>query len=640
MNILAFFTSGGVPATGLSPTIRVRDVSTGTLVVTDAAMTEVGDGHYSYDYTGYDSTKDYAIRCDGGVTLPYGERYTYAGNESYVDDVAKGVWSEAPSAYDLPISSFGQQFIAIVYGDSIFVDATSSWSGTQLGLGIGTQIRPVNNMADAVSIANYRAIRRLLILSSITINAGTNVGGLELYTLGVLGTNVTLSPGASANNTALRNLNLTGTVSNNDSLLVESCSIFGDLEDFSGIMNNVAFGTASEVSINNWAEIIQGTAGGEPGSEATINIGDSLLNMSQWTGNLKLAGKTGNNRTVLNCNSGNIIIDSTCVSGSIQILGTGILERDDSGPNCNVDAEGFITLEYVADAVWDEQLDEHLAAGTTGSKLADIGSNIVLTGNADGGTLNTIILDSFASTTDGAYDPALITITGGVGLGQSRGIFEYDGGTRTCVVDRNWKTIPTTASEYVITAWAGREHVNEGLAQGGTINTITLNALASSADDAYKYQAVFIRSGRAEDQVRVISGYDGTTKVATVTEDWRIIPDNTSAYIMLPYHIHELPEISNAVWNKSASDPTSAGSYGELVNTISDDVKRILGLTHENIYIDQTSYDSDGNLTSARVRIYSDAASVGTASNIIGTYTITAPSNAPGRFTSWKQVKI
>ena len=87
MQILAFFTSNGSPAAGLSPTIRIREIPAGTLVITDAAMTEIGDGSYSYNFTGYSVSKDYAIRCDGGSTLTGSERYTYAGNENYVDDI-------------------------------------------------------------------------------------------------------------------------------------------------------------------------------------------------------------------------------------------------------------------------------------------------------------------------------------------------------------------------------------------------------------------------------------------------------------------------------------------------------------------------------------------------------------------------
>lgn len=86
--IIAPFTSGGSPALGLSPTIRVRDVSDGSLVVTDAAMTETGDGNYSYTFADYDPNKNYAVRCDGGGGLPNAERYTFGGNENYIDDVA------------------------------------------------------------------------------------------------------------------------------------------------------------------------------------------------------------------------------------------------------------------------------------------------------------------------------------------------------------------------------------------------------------------------------------------------------------------------------------------------------------------------------------------------------------------------
>ena len=89
MIILAPFTNDGLPATGLSPTIRIRELPSKNLVVTDAAMEEVGDGSYSYDFSGYDSLKSYSIRCDGGNTLVNADRYVFAGNESYVDDIDK-----------------------------------------------------------------------------------------------------------------------------------------------------------------------------------------------------------------------------------------------------------------------------------------------------------------------------------------------------------------------------------------------------------------------------------------------------------------------------------------------------------------------------------------------------------------------
>jgi hypothetical protein len=79
INLTAFFSDDGVPATGLSATIRVRRIDTGALVVTDAAMTELGDGHYNFDFTSTydDSIADYAIRADGSASLGDDDRFSF-----------------------------------------------------------------------------------------------------------------------------------------------------------------------------------------------------------------------------------------------------------------------------------------------------------------------------------------------------------------------------------------------------------------------------------------------------------------------------------------------------------------------------------------------------------------------------------
>jgi len=147
---------------------------------------------------------------------------------------------------------------------------------------------------------------------------------------------------------------------------------------------------------------------------------------------------------------------------------------------------------------------------------------------------NQIQLDSGASATDGAFDPSQIAIALGTGAGQTRLIFQYDGATKIATVDRDWKVNPDTTSTFLITTNPGREHVNEGLAQGGAASSITLNTLASSNDDAYVSQTVFIRAGTGEDQAAIVTAYNGTTKVATIFGTWAVTPDTTSAYAMLP----------------------------------------------------------------------------------------------------------
>ena len=80
--------------------------------------------------------------------------------------------------------------------------------------------------------------------------------------------------------------------------------------------------------------------------------------------------------------------------------------------------------------------------------------------------------------------------------------------------------------------------------------------------------------------------------------------------------------------------------YEADISDIYENVRKVLGLVHHNIYIDNTVFDENNNMISARVRIYSDAASVGTNSNVIETYLITADGTECGRFNYWQQVTL
>ena len=80
MNIVAYFTSGGMPAIGLTPTVSIWDLA-GTIYATASAMTEVAGGFYNYDFTTYDYNKDYVMTAYAS-TLPAAEQYVVATNES------------------------------------------------------------------------------------------------------------------------------------------------------------------------------------------------------------------------------------------------------------------------------------------------------------------------------------------------------------------------------------------------------------------------------------------------------------------------------------------------------------------------------------------------------------------------------
>jgi hypothetical protein len=76
--------------------------------------------------------------------------------------------------------------------------------------------------------------------------------------------------------------------------------------------------------------------------------------------------------------------------------------------------------------------------------------------------------------------------------------------------------------------FAGNHH--SGTAQTGSANTITLTAGASSSDSIYVGRQIVITALTGLGQRRIVSGYNGTTKIATVSQSWSTQPDSTSGY--------------------------------------------------------------------------------------------------------------
>lgn len=145
-----------------------------------------------------------------------------------------------------------------------------------------------------------------------------------------------------------------------------------------------------------------------------------------------------------------------------------------------------------------------------------------------------------------------------------------------------WDRILTGAT-HNIPASAGRRArqstgivATDGVAQSGGVNNITL-AAGESSDDGIFWQAfIMIVDGTGAGQGHHIVAYDGTTKVATVDDDWIIQPDNTSEYIVYGSGSHEaieegtLTAVSNNTLTLNAYSSTSDDFYNDKrVNIVS-----------------------------------------------------------------------
>jgi len=464
-----------------------------------------------------------------------------------------------------------------LFNDGVWIDAVNGEAGTTFPL--GTPAFPCSNLTDAHTILHTKGLKKFFFLSDYTFTSSDILSdGYEFWGQGLQSTTFTFETGSSLLGSEIFNAKIAGPIAGiigftdcmlSGGELVSPAQFAGDI-----VVQNCLIGGTNVLPtlysgdlyiIDCWAIPTLGVA--------------PILDMNDCTGTIQIRNYSGF-LTIKNCtesndvraflNSGGITLDSTVTSGDFILTGTGTLTDNSTGTTINTDA--LISKDIMADAVWDDPitLSEHNVDNSAGKILRSLSP--VLTGTAQGsGTgSNQIELAAEASSTDGAYDPSKISIISGTGVGQSRLILQYDGSTKIATVDRNWKVAPDNTSEYSIIGDYGREHVHEGLCQTAATQTITLGTLAGGSNDIYKYQLIFIRSGPGDDQVRLITAYNGTTKVATVSEPWSQIPDSTSAYAILPAHIHDMSEIVDAVWDEATADHTTDGSYGEELATKAD----------------------------------------------------------------------
>ena len=83
-------------------------------------------------------------------------------------------------------------------------------------------------------------------------------------------------------------------------------------------------------------------------------------------------------------------------------------------------------------------------------------------------------------------------------------------------------------------------------AQAGTASTITLAANDGASDTAGRIsKEILLTGGTGSGQIRTCTGFNTTTKVATVDQDWTTVPTSTTTYLIVSRYrqldIHPMP---------------------------------------------------------------------------------------------------
>lgn len=257
----------------------------------------------------------------------------------------------------------------------------------------------------------------------------------------------------------------------------------------------------------------------------------------------------------------------------------GVVIPSSSTANVELDVVAFTTEQELVDLIWDEVLTgaTHNVNNSSGKRLRQIEAAFVLhSGTAQAGASNTITLDTGAVATDDFYNHTKVIITEGTGIEQERIIVDYVGSTKVATVAPPWVTQPDNTSVFEVEpgmchAETGWGTIKVGVAAAATSTSITLASGASAVDDYYNGDLVHIDYGTGEGQVRYISDYNGTTKVATVSEAWTTTPDTTSEYIVEEGHPlidAKTSDIPADVFNTILpGNHDTANSAGKLIQT-------------------------------------------------------------------------
>ena len=260
------------------------------------------------------------------------------GNLVAVDDVGSSISSilQSPNTQVVRTSSSSatlQELEAIQFssfGGGVTVDVANVTGQAVSGVNFpaGTRQNPVNNMADANSIADERGLSTFFIIGDITLNDPT----VNLHNHIFIGespnkTTITIDSSADVYRCEFREATIEG-VLDGDSIIRNG--VVGNINYFSGIIFESMF-TATITLGNGAAAHMLDCYSGVPGQGTPIiDMGGSgqALALRDYVGGIQITNKTGEEAVSIDMASGQIKFTDTVTNGNILCRGVGQITQD------------------------------------------------------------------------------------------------------------------------------------------------------------------------------------------------------------------------------------------------------------------------------------------------------------------------
>jgi uncharacterized protein YoxC len=489
----------------------------------------------------------------------------------------------------------------IAYNDKVYVDTSSIYIGFEYP--VGTIYEPVNNVTDAILIANKYNITKLYIKSDLILTNDYDLTGFDLYgdKNNIIVTSIVTNIGL-LDDTRFHNMNIRGSFASADTSLID-CIILSDITNINGEIKTSEIRARIQVDNNLVLNSCYASLGGDnPALILDLNSGvTASASVRAFSGGVEIINcDTPTDRVVVELIAGRIQLNNTCTAGTIDIRGVGYLVDNSSG--CTVVTTGLVS-NYT-------------------NILTDIDGNvIILTG------MTQTVLDNISGSTDEIMNGIneinldLIPIASGI----------------------------TQIQNDIIDINSGITNIDNDI-----INIITsMDSLTTTVSEL-------------DDKVNFISGstYEMNQNVLIMTSGFT---DINSGFTEIEESISEMTDVVNLLDNKvsyisgttyemnqnvinmtdNVSDMTDAVNIMSnevndmfiAVNNLDAQIKRILGLVQENFRIVDHVYNSDNTLASATIKIYPTDGDCDADTNAIATYNMTALYDSSSRLVNYKVTK-
>jgi hypothetical protein len=269
------------------------------------------------------------------------------------------------------------------FAEMVVIDPINGVAGTLSP--IGTQRYPVNNLADAITIANSRGFKKIKIHGSLTIQSGQSVSGFTLIGDGPENTVLTMTSGCTTHRSSFEDMSISGRQAGETHY--KNCDI-GQLENVHCVFNQCRLIGPFYMSTTSTdtSSFFQCYTGEIQGAETVIDLNSSMVSMVFNDFNGKIRFMNMNHASpgvvVVNGSAGKITIDSTCTTGVIKVRGSVEVVDNSTGSTIDNDVmynmvwqtpiEGAYTAEQILKLIASALAGKVSGANTTTVNFRDV----------------------------------------------------------------------------------------------------------------------------------------------------------------------------------------------------------------------------------------------------------------------------